>query len=131
VRREPGGDSVKPAAAAGPAGGGAELGAALAQAVADGVVELGGEGAAPDAGDVGLQNTDHWAQQLRRNAAGGGRGCRQAVRGGDEGVGAPPAVEENALGALEEDRLAGRDVGPDLRAHLLEQRRNPLGGATE
>src|SRR5690606_18767142 len=53
------GDDVHPAAAARAAGGGAVLGAAVADALADLVVQLGRERAAADAGGVGLGDAQH------------------------------------------------------------------------
>ena len=52
---------IEPAAAALAAGDGAELVAALAEALADLVVELGRERAGADAGRVGLDDAEHEA----------------------------------------------------------------------
>src|SRR5690606_16534997 len=52
-------DDVHPAAAARAAGGGAVLGTAVAQALADVVIEFGGERAAADAGGIGLGDAQH------------------------------------------------------------------------
>ena len=52
---------VEPAAAAAAAGDGAELVAALAEALADLIVLLGREGAGADAGGVGLDDAEHEA----------------------------------------------------------------------
>ena len=60
---------VEPAAAALAAGDRAELVAALAEPLADLVVELGREGARADAGGVGLDDAEHEARRRRADAA--------------------------------------------------------------
>ena len=98
---------VEPAAAARPAGDGAELVAALAQPLADRVDELGRERAGADARRVGLGDAEHEADAVGADAGPGGRRRRHRVRRGDERVGAVVDVEHGALRALEQDAAAG------------------------
>jgi hypothetical protein len=68
---------VEPAAAALAAGDGAELAAALAEPLADLVVELGRERAGADPGRVGLDDAEHEAGAPRAEAAAARRRCRR------------------------------------------------------
>ena len=70
---------VEPAAAALAAGDGAELVAALAEALADLVVELGRERALADAGGVGLDDAEHEVDRARAHAGAGRRHARRRV----------------------------------------------------
>src|SRR5690606_13247377 len=96
------GDDVHPAAAARTAGGGAVLGTAVADALADLVVQLGRERAAADAGGVGLGDAQHVIDVLRAHAGAGQRATDGGVGAGDVGIGAVVDVQQRALGALEQ-----------------------------
>src|SRR5690606_3030335 len=100
------GDDVHPAAAARAAGGGAVLGAAVADALADLVVQLGRERAAADAGGVGLGDAQHVVDVLRAHAGAGQGTANGGVGAGDVRVGAVVDVQQRALGALEQHALA-------------------------
>src|SRR6185437_6026153 len=69
---------VEPAGAPRPAGGGAELVAALAQALADAVGELGRERPAADARGIGLGNAQDIVKMMRPDAGTGGGGAGHA-----------------------------------------------------
>jgi hypothetical protein len=101
--RVAGGDGVEPAAAAGAAGGGAELAAHGVEHV--GNLRFGGQRAFADAGGVGLHHADDAVHAVRRNAGAGAGAAGRGVGRGDEGIGAEVDVEEGALRALEEDAL--------------------------
>src|SRR5690606_28985260 len=87
-------DDVHPAAAARAAGGGAVLGAAVADALADLVVQLGRERAAAHAGSVGLRYTQHVVDVLRAHAGAGQRAAHSGVGAGDVRVGAVVDVQQ-------------------------------------
>src|SRR5690606_25945317 len=96
---------VDPAAAARAAGGGAVFLAAVAQALADFVVEFGRERAAADAGGVGLADAQHVVDRIRADAGAGERAADGGVGTGDVGIGAVVDVEQGALGAFEQHLL--------------------------
>src|SRR5690606_37063906 len=106
-------DDVDPAAAARAAGGGAVFLAAVAQALAVFVVELGRERAAADAGGVGLADAQHVVDRVRTHAGAGQRTANGGVGAGDVGIGAVVDVEQRALRALVQHLLA-------LLAQLVE-----------
>ena len=106
-------DPVEPAAAATAPGDGAELAADLDHALADLVVELGGERAAADPGDVRLGDTDDRSIAFGPIPDAGARTARRRVRRGHERVGAVVDVEQRALGTFEEDVLAVLERLPD------------------
>ena len=99
---------VEPAAAALAPGHRAELAAALAEPLADLVLELGRERAGADPGRIGLDDAEHEAggRGAEPGAAGGGAG--DGVRRGDERIGAVIDVEQHALRAFEQDAAAAR-----------------------
>ena len=97
---------VEPAAAALAPGDGAELVAALAEPLADLVVELGRERAGADAGGVGLDDAEHEAGRRRAEAGAGRGGAGDGVGRGDERIGAVIDVEQHALRAFEQDAAA-------------------------
>jgi hypothetical protein len=96
------GDGVDPSAAAGASGGGAVFVAACADFFADGVVEFGGEGAGADAGGVGLDDAEGGVDGFGGEASADGE-SGAAVGGGDVGDGAVVDVEEDGVGAFEEE----------------------------
>ena len=120
---------VEPAAAARAAGDGAVLLAAGAEEVRRRVVDLGGEGAFADAGDVGLCDADHGADLCGADtgsgygAAGGGGGR------GDEGVGAVVDIEQGTLGALKHHLLAVADGLVEEDGRVGDKGGKLLGGA--
>ena len=96
--------------------------APLAQAGADLVVQLGGEGALAHPGGVGLDDAEDVAAGLgpdagpRRHLAGDGVGARHV------GIGAVVDVQQGGLGALEEHPAAGADlVAEDAPGGLHER----------
>ena len=107
---------VEPAAAARAAGDRAELVAALGEPGADVVGELGGERTGAHARRVGLDDAEHVVEHLRADAAARRGRAGEAVRAGDVRIGAVVDVEQRALRAFEQQRLAAR-------ARLLDQRR--------
>jgi hypothetical protein len=120
---------VEPAGAAGTAGHGAEFVAALAQMLAVGVVQLRGEGAAADAGGVGLGHADHGVDVLRGHAEAGADAAYDGVRGGHERVRAVVDVEHHPLRAFEHDPFAGPDVLVDPDGTVGDARRQDLAEA--
>ena len=98
-------DDVHPAAAARAAGGGAEFLAALADALADFVVEFGRERAAADARGVGLGDAEHVVDRIRADAGAGERAADGGVGRGDVRIGAVVDVEQRALRAFEQHAL--------------------------
>ena len=100
------GDGVVPAAAARPAGDRAVLVAALAQAVAHLAGQLGRQRPLADARRVGLGDAQHAADRLRRHAEAGAHAADRRVRRRDVGIGAVVDVEQRALRAFEQNRLA-------------------------
>ena len=116
---------VEPPAAARPAGGDPDLAADLAQPLAHRVEQLGRERAGADAGGVRLEDPDHPGDPGGADArADRGAACRR-VRAGHVGVGAVVDVEQRALAALEQDRLAALE-------RLVEQQAgvgDPVGEA--
>ena len=110
------GDRVDPAGAPRPAGGGADLAAALAQLLAHLVVELGREGAGADPGRVGLGDAPDLVEVAGPDARADRRRAGDRVRRGDEGIGAVVEVEHRPLGPLEQDgRVAVERVPAELR----------------
>ena len=99
---------VEPAAAPPPPGHGAELAAALAEALADLVGELGRERAAADPRRVGLGDAEHKADRRRADPRPGRRLAGHRVRRGDVGIGAVIDIEHRALRALEQDAAPAR-----------------------
>ena len=77
--------------------------AALANALAHLVVELGRERAAADAGGVGLDDAQHEAGRIGPQPAACRGRAADRVRAGDEGIGAVVDVEQDALRAFEQD----------------------------
>ena len=106
ARRVADGDGVEPAAAAGTAGDGAELVALLADLVARGVVLLGRERAAADAGRVGLDDAEPAVDCAGGHAGAGREAAGARVGAGDVRVAAVVDVEQRALGAFEEEAAA-------------------------
>ena len=86
--------------------------AALAEALADLVVEFGGERAGADAGGIGLDDAQHIADRPGPTPEPAAACARDGVGGGDEGIGAVIDVEHARPGALEQDALAGLRAGP-------------------
>ena len=106
-------DDVHPAAAARTAGGGAVFLAAVADALADFVVELGRERAAADARGVGLGDAEHVVDRIGADAGAGERAADGGVGRGDVRIGAVVDVEQRTLRAFEQHALA-------LLAQLVE-----------
>ena len=117
-------DEVEPAAAPRPPGGGTELAAGLADAVAELVVELRRERARADTRGVGLHHAPDRVDVLGANPCADARGTRHGVRRRDERIGAVVDVEERALGALEDHQAIAVERLPDdlrgVRDVLLE-----------
>src|SRR5262249_15768386 len=88
---------VEPTAAPAPPGPGAELAAAVAYELADGILLLGGERTFADAGRIGLADAEHVADGAGTEAATDGRLRGHGVRGGHERVGAVVDIEQRAL----------------------------------
>ena len=105
-------DGVEPADPARPAGGRPELVAALGDARADLVVQLGRVRPRADARRVGLHDADDLVDLERADAAAGARAAGDRVGRGHERVAAVVEVEERALRALEQDVLAARQGAP-------------------
>ena len=125
------GDHVEPAAAAGPARGGAVLAPEGPQALAGLVRKLGGEGAAAHPGGVGLADPQHGADPGGADARAHAGLAGHGVRRGHVGVGAEVHVEVRPLGTLEEELSAlaaglvdehgrVRDEGLEALAHGAE-----------
>ena len=98
----------------------AELLAALAEALADRVGELGRERARADARGVGLGEAQHVADRARPHAGAGRRLRRHRVGRGDERIGAVVDVEQRALRALEQDALARAALAVEQRPHVVD-----------
>src|SRR5690554_267470 len=94
---------VEPADPPGPARGGAIFPASLADAVAGGVLQLGGKRSRTDAGRVSLHDAEHGTDPLRTYAGADGGTGRNGRRRSDVRVGAVIDVEQGALGAFEDD----------------------------
>src|SRR5260221_13571492 len=94
--------SIEPAAAPRPARGGAEFVPALAQQLADRVVELGRKRAGAHARGIRLGDAENVMQHLRPDTRTGGRRSGNAVARGDVRVGAMIDVEKRALRAFEQ-----------------------------
>src|ERR1035437_2835269 len=114
----PGNHRVEPPAATSPAGGDPDFAAGLAQVLAHVVLELGGKGPGADARRVRLQNS-----QDRIDAGGADAGAHRStagggVGGGDEGVRAVVHVEQGALAALQQNRLATLEGLVELAARV-------------
>ena len=99
--------TVKPAATAAPARGGAVFTAPVAEVVVEAALQLGGEGALAHPGGVGLGHADHPVDQGGADAGADAGPAGDRVGGGDVGVGAVVEVEQGALGALKQDVFAG------------------------
>src|SRR5262249_54894571 len=99
-------DGVEPAAATLAPGDDAELAAALAQALADRIGELGREGAAADPRRVRLGDAEHVSDGAGTDARARCRLARHRVRRCDIRVGAVVDVEHRSLRALEKDAPA-------------------------
>jgi hypothetical protein len=97
---------VKPAAAPLASGDDAEFAAALAELLADRVVELGRKRAAADARRVGLGDTEHVADRGGCDPRPGRSLSRDRIRRGDNGVGAVIDIEHRLLRPLEQNPLA-------------------------
>ena len=82
----------------------------VADPFADLVVELGREGAGADARRVGLHDADDGAERGRRNPEARAGAARRARGGRHEGIRPVVHVEHDALGALAEELLAGREL---------------------
>ena len=111
---------VEPAAAALAARDGAEFVAAFAEALADLVVQLGGERAFADARGVGLGDAEHEADGARPEARARRRLAGDRVRRGDVRIGAVIDVEQRALRAFEQHALGppcapASSAAPDRR----------------
>ena len=102
------GDRVVPAAAPRPAGDRAVLVAAVAQPVAHLAGQLGRQRPLADARRVGLDDAQDAADRPRADAEPGADAADRRVRRGDVGIGAVIDVEQRALRAFEQDRLARR-----------------------
>ena len=100
------GDRVEPAAAARAAGDRAVFVAAVAQVLAELVVELGGKRPAADARRIGLHHADDVVDVPHRHAGAAGDADARAVAAGDERIRAVVDVEQRALRAFEQDPLA-------------------------
>ena len=72
--------------------------------------QLGRERAVAHPGGVGLHDAQHLVDQGRADAAGGAGPAGGGRRRGDVRVGAVIEVEQHALGAFEQDVLAGLDL---------------------
>src|SRR5690606_6066398 len=99
-------DDVDPAAAARAPRRCAVLGAAIADALADLVVELGGERAAAHARGIGLGDAEHVVDRIGAHARAGQRAADGGVGAGDVGIGAVVDVEQRALRAFAQHALA-------------------------
>src|SRR5688572_975473 len=93
---------VEPAGAPRPPGRRAELLAALAQALADVVGKLGGKRPFADARGVGLRDAQHIMKMVRPDSSARRGGAGDAIRRGDEGIGAVVDIEQRSLRAFEE-----------------------------
>ncbi len=113
---------VEPAAAPAPAGVGAEFAPAIADRVADLVVEFGRKRAAADAGRIGLGDAQHIADRAGPEPRAARRRRRDGVRGGHIRIGAVIDIEQRALRALEQDALAGAPVRVEQRPHRVHDR---------
>ncbi len=90
-----------------PAGVGAEFVAAIADRLADVVIELGRKRTAADARRIGLGDAQDIADRAWPKAGAGRRIGGDRIGRGHEGVGAVIDVEQRALRALEQNALAG------------------------
>src|SRR5689334_22175010 len=112
-------DRVKPAAAAGPAGIGAELAASFTYLAADCIVLLGRERALADAGRVGLAEAEHVADGTGPEAGAGCGLSRDCVGRRDVGVSAMIDIEQCALRTLEQHALALTSLDVQEPPHRL------------
>ncbi len=115
-------DGVEPAAAPGPAGGRAELDADLREVGAGLVEQLRREGAAADAGGVGLDHAKHVVEGRRAQPGAGGGGPGGRVRRRNVRVRAVINIEQCALGALEEEVGAGTAQVVEVRGRVGDHR---------
>ena len=130
-------DRVKPAAAPGPPGSGAEFAPGPGQVSADAVVQLGGKGAGADARGICLGHPEHVVEMARAKAGARGGAARGRVGGGHEGIGAVIDIQPRALRPFKQDifalgaklvqALAGvGEQGRDLLAELIQFRQRLL-----
>src|SRR5262249_37777878 len=98
---------VEPAATALAPRHGAELAAALADPLADLVVQLGRERPRADSGRIRLGDAQTVAPRARADARAGGGLRGDRVRRRDVGIGAVVDVEQRTLRSFEQDALAG------------------------
>ena len=112
---DPGGvasdDGVEPAAAPPPPGGDTELAAGLGQVFAVLVEQLGGERTRAHPGGVGLEDSQHGGDPGRADAGADGRAARRRIRRRHIRIGAVVDVEQGALRAFQQHRLAGFQRG--------------------
>ena len=120
------GDRVVPAAAPRTAGDGAVLVAALAQAVAHLAGQLGRQRSFADARRVRLDHAEHASDRARRNAEAGADAADRRVRRGDVRIGAVIDVEQRALRAFEQDRLAVAHRLRQQQRDVAHHRPHPL-----
>ena len=124
---------VKPAAAALAPRHRAELMAALAQLLAGGVLQFGGEGAFAHARRIALDDAQHRADGAGADARARRRLARHRVGRGDEGIGAVVDVQQHRLRTLEQHALAGlarrvqlapgrTDIGRDTGRDAVQRR---------
>ena len=94
---------VEPAAAARPARDGAEFLALILQHLSGGIIQLGGHGAAPDPGGIGLGHPDHPPDAAWGDPQPGGR--PSGYDGGSSAIGVSPpgVVQQGALGTFQQD----------------------------
>jgi hypothetical protein len=84
---------------------------------------LGREGTLPDPGRVRLANTQDGIELVRADPQTGAYAAGRGVGGGDERIGAVVHIQEDTLGAFEQDRP------PLLKGIIQEQRHIPDKGA--
>ena len=109
-----------------PAGDRAEFVAAFGEPLADVVGELGGEGTGADARRVSLHDAEHVVDHARADAGPGAGGTGDAVRARHVRVRAVIDVEQRALRAFEQQRLAARACTLDRGRHVPDHRRDRL-----
>ena len=120
-------DRVQPAAAPGPAGGGAELVTGRPQRLGLGLAGLGRERARPDPGHVRLGDAHDPLDPARADPGPGQGPAGHRRGGGDERVGAVVDVEQGRLGALEQHLLALAERVPDVQGGVGDPGPQGLG----